>query len=472
MQRVLIVDDSRTAQVRLKKMLSRYDLTVDIAFSAEEALGYLSYRTPTVIFMDHHMEGMDGFEALKIIKANPNTAMIPVIMYTAQKGDVYIGQARALGALDILSKEVIKASSLERVLQGLKITPKDDAQATSNVAQSTEEKPSTEEVSPTEPPVEEPATIAPRAVAQPPVSQDDTSLEQIRSQVARLFEMHSADVRQQLADNSRFLIRRINSELDKIKNKEATVGDVPLSVVNAEMSAEQRKASVVSGSLLFLIFMALSLLAYQLFSTHQKLTEVETNHAQLVELNNQSQQLISSLTETISQSRARDTDQQPRNTGLMEALSWALDVDMQFGYNETPLDEQQILKVSNLVYRLASTGFSGSVILDIHFGNFCLKADDAGVWQVADNAHPIDECVFLSDMSPEYSASDYLSLPYLNFEQNAVPIKEGVIELNVTTSGLSEPSTEYPTITSGMTAGTWNTIAAKNNRVSVIFNYF
>jgi len=128
MQRVLIVDDSKTAQIRLRKMLTQYDIIVDVSFSAEEALGYLSYRHPAVIFMDHHMEGMDGFEALKIIKANPKTAMIPVIMYTAQKGDVYVGQARALGALDILSKEAIKPSNLQRVLSSLKILPKDNAE--------------------------------------------------------------------------------------------------------------------------------------------------------------------------------------------------------------------------------------------------------------------------------------------------------------------------------------------------------
>ena len=119
--RALVVDDSRTAQHRLKRMLKRYDITVETAISAEEALGYLSHTMPAVIFMDHHMKGMDGLEALKIIKANPTTAMIPVIMYTSQSGDVYVGRAHALGALDILSKEVIKPSSLEAVLGKLRI---------------------------------------------------------------------------------------------------------------------------------------------------------------------------------------------------------------------------------------------------------------------------------------------------------------------------------------------------------------
>jgi CheY-like chemotaxis protein len=120
-RRVLIVDDSKTAQVRLRKMLERFDVEVDTVLSAEEALGYLSYRHPAAVFLDHHMEGMDGLEALKIIKSNPSTALIPVIMYTSEQGDVYVGQARALGAIDILGKGAMKHGNLEKVLGSLGI---------------------------------------------------------------------------------------------------------------------------------------------------------------------------------------------------------------------------------------------------------------------------------------------------------------------------------------------------------------
>ena len=117
----LIVDDSRTAQYQLKKMLEKYDLSIDTALSAEEALERLQHKQPSVIFLDHHMKGMDGFSALKIIKDNPDTALIPVIMYTSEKGSVYVGQARALGAQDILTKGAIQPASLERVLHNLNL---------------------------------------------------------------------------------------------------------------------------------------------------------------------------------------------------------------------------------------------------------------------------------------------------------------------------------------------------------------
>ncbi len=94
----LIVDDSASARFVLGGMLSEQSLSVDTAASGEEALEYLRHARPDVIFMDHLMPGMDGFQALEAIKENPATATIPVMMYTSQEGELYVGQARALGA--------------------------------------------------------------------------------------------------------------------------------------------------------------------------------------------------------------------------------------------------------------------------------------------------------------------------------------------------------------------------------------
>lgn len=106
----LIVDDSRTACQVLRLMLEREDFQVATCASAEEALEHLGGHRPGIIFMDHMMPGMDGFQAVKEIKANPATATIPIVMYTARSGEVYVGQAHALGAVDILSKPPTRES--------------------------------------------------------------------------------------------------------------------------------------------------------------------------------------------------------------------------------------------------------------------------------------------------------------------------------------------------------------------------
>ncbi len=66
----LIVDDSKLARVTLKKKLEAHGLTVDVADSAEQAYGCLSAVHPDIIFMDHLMPDIDGFEATRHIREN------------------------------------------------------------------------------------------------------------------------------------------------------------------------------------------------------------------------------------------------------------------------------------------------------------------------------------------------------------------------------------------------------------------
>src|SRR5476651_1682281 len=105
-KRALVVDDSKSARVILSRMLEKYDIEVDLADSAEQAIEYLNHDRPDAIFMDHLMPGMDGLQAIRIIKGNPQTAMIPIMMYTSQEGELYVSQARALGAMGVLPKQV------------------------------------------------------------------------------------------------------------------------------------------------------------------------------------------------------------------------------------------------------------------------------------------------------------------------------------------------------------------------------
>src|ERR1700760_1385997 len=119
---VLVVDDSKSARVILSRMLEKYDIEVDMAESAEQAIEYLGGNRPDAIFMDHLMPGMDGLQAVKAIKSNPQTAMIPIMMYTSQEGELYVGQARALGAMGVLPKQV-RPVDVSKVLYELHLLP-------------------------------------------------------------------------------------------------------------------------------------------------------------------------------------------------------------------------------------------------------------------------------------------------------------------------------------------------------------
>ena len=117
---VLVVDDSKSARLMLRKMLQGFGLTVDMAESAEDALNYLHDQRPDAIFMDHTMPGMDGLTAVRQIRNDPATAAIPIAMYTSKDDAGYQMQARAAGAIGVLMKPAmpdVLGVTLERMHQ-------------------------------------------------------------------------------------------------------------------------------------------------------------------------------------------------------------------------------------------------------------------------------------------------------------------------------------------------------------------
>lgn len=115
----LLVDDSKVARFALSKLLESRDMEVNMASSAEEALDFLKNNgRPDVIFMDHLMPGMNGVEATKAIKGNPDTAGIPIIMCTSKKSSDFTDEARNFGIYSILTKPP-QTDRLELALQEL-----------------------------------------------------------------------------------------------------------------------------------------------------------------------------------------------------------------------------------------------------------------------------------------------------------------------------------------------------------------
>lgn len=115
----LLVDDSKVARFALSKLLENINMNVSMAGSAEEALDYLSRNElPDVIFMDHLMPGMNGVEATKTLKSNPETARIPIIMCTSKKSREFEERAKQFGIYNILTKPP-QAQSLTALLDQL-----------------------------------------------------------------------------------------------------------------------------------------------------------------------------------------------------------------------------------------------------------------------------------------------------------------------------------------------------------------
>ena len=102
----LIGDDSATARIMLARVLNSMGVAVKQSKSGEDALKFLTNYRPDLIFLDHLMPGMDGFQTLKALKSNPATRDIPVVMYTSQSALRYQEEAKALGAVGVVTKQV------------------------------------------------------------------------------------------------------------------------------------------------------------------------------------------------------------------------------------------------------------------------------------------------------------------------------------------------------------------------------
>lgn len=112
----LLVDDSKVARFALSKLLEKLNLKVDMVGSGEDALAFLENQTnPDVIFMDHLMPGMNGIDATKAIKMNPDTSEIPVIMCTSKKSEEFSDDAITYGIYGVLTKPAEPSNVIELI---------------------------------------------------------------------------------------------------------------------------------------------------------------------------------------------------------------------------------------------------------------------------------------------------------------------------------------------------------------------
>ena len=111
---VLVVDDDPSITLFLAEILKdRYD--VSIATDGETAIDFCRKRVPDLVLLDVMMPGLDGYETCRMLKANANTADVPIIFMTAR--DRVEDEIKGLdaGAMDFLAKPLHPTVVLARV---------------------------------------------------------------------------------------------------------------------------------------------------------------------------------------------------------------------------------------------------------------------------------------------------------------------------------------------------------------------
>ncbi|HMW36895.1 MAG TPA: response regulator, partial [bacterium] len=80
---ILVVDDEELNVRFLSQFLIRKGFAAITAHSGEEALALVASESPDLVLLDAMMPQMDGFEVCRRLRANPETALLPVVMVTA-----------------------------------------------------------------------------------------------------------------------------------------------------------------------------------------------------------------------------------------------------------------------------------------------------------------------------------------------------------------------------------------------------
>lgn len=112
---VMIVDDTPNNLALLSDTLSESGYRVLVATDGNSALEQIQFLRPDIILLDVLMPGINGYETCKRLKANPNTAKIPVLFMTAlsELDDLLRGFGE--GAVDYLVKPIRPPEVLARV---------------------------------------------------------------------------------------------------------------------------------------------------------------------------------------------------------------------------------------------------------------------------------------------------------------------------------------------------------------------
>jgi CheY-like chemotaxis protein len=118
---VLIVEDNPINRDVLGRRLERRGYSVRFAEDGPAGIEAAARLKPDLILMDIGLgELMDGWEATRCLKANPETAPIPVIALTASAFESDRRKSLAAGCCDFDTKPVDLARLLSKIVQSLR----------------------------------------------------------------------------------------------------------------------------------------------------------------------------------------------------------------------------------------------------------------------------------------------------------------------------------------------------------------
>ncbi len=111
--KVLIVDDEKDFLDIIAERISARGMDVSTATSAEDALNMVAKESFDVVIMDFMMPALDGFKALKLMKAEQPE--VQIILLTGNVPEEKRIEAKVLGALDVIGKPPDLKKLIEKI---------------------------------------------------------------------------------------------------------------------------------------------------------------------------------------------------------------------------------------------------------------------------------------------------------------------------------------------------------------------
>lgn len=125
--KVLAVDDIPLNLLLIQKMLSKLNLQIRTAGNGKKALEAVENEKPDLILLDLMMPEIDGFDVMKRLRENPETADIKIVILSALNSSDDIVKGFSLGADDFITKPIIMEKLLNCVITQIKLIEKTKA---------------------------------------------------------------------------------------------------------------------------------------------------------------------------------------------------------------------------------------------------------------------------------------------------------------------------------------------------------
>lgn len=118
---VLAVDDIPLNLLLVQKMLSRFNFHLRTAANGQLALDAVVQEKPDLILLDLMMPGIDGFEVIRRLRANPETADIQIVILSALNSNEDVVKGFNVGANDFIMKPIIMEKLLTCVITQMQL---------------------------------------------------------------------------------------------------------------------------------------------------------------------------------------------------------------------------------------------------------------------------------------------------------------------------------------------------------------